>query len=148
MNAQSRLSERLAVVATIDPDAYATGTQGSDVIDMQNRNRVLFIVQAGALGASATLDFKLQGCATANGDYADIEGKAITQLTDAGTDSEKQALVEITSEEAAALGYRYIKGVMTIGTAASDAAVVALAGDLAYYPAADYDLDSVDEIVA
>jgi len=148
LNAQGRLSERLAVVATIDPDAYGTGTQESDVIDMKNRNRVLFIVQAGTLGSSATLDFQVHGCATSNGTYALITGKAITQLTEAGTDSDKQAMVEVTAEEVAAAGYRYIKGLLVVGTATSDAGAIALAGDLAYYPAADYDLASMDEIVA
>ena len=99
LNAQGQMSERLAVVACIDPDAYTTGTTASDTIDMKNRGRVMFIVQAGTLGSSATLDFKLQGCATSGGTYADISGKAVTQLTEAGTDSDKQAIVEISAEE-------------------------------------------------
>lgn len=143
-----KLSEAVAVVACIDPDAYATGAQTSDWIDMSKQERVLFIVQAGTLGSSATLDFKVQQSAAANGaNPADITGKAITQLTEAGTDSDKQALVEVRASELTD-GYRYIAGVMTVGAATSDAGMVAIAGNPVYGPASDYDLASVDEIVA
>ncbi len=143
-----KLSEAVAVVACIDPDAYGTGAQTSDWIDMSKFERVLFIVQAGTLGSSATLDFKVQQSAADSGtNPADISGKAITQLTEAGTDSDKQALVEVRADELTA-GYRYIAGVLTVGTATSDAGVLAIASEPNYGPAYDYDLASVDEIVA
>ena len=72
--AEQRLSEQLAVVACIDPDAYTTGAATSDEIDMRYHDRVVFIVMAGTLGSSATLDFKLQGCATSGGSFSDISG--------------------------------------------------------------------------
>lgn len=148
-NAESRLSERLAVVAAIDPDAYGTGAQESDIIDMSLHRRVLFFVMAGTLGTSATLDFKVEASANSNMSSAsDLTGKAITQLTQAGTDSDKQAIVEVTAAEVRDAGARYIRGVLTIGTAGSDAGVLAVAGDARYQPASEYDLASVDEIVA
>jgi len=139
------LSERLAVVATIDPDAYGTGAQSSDSIDMCYFDRVVFIVMAGDLGNNGTLDFKVQESANGSS-WSDLSGKSVTQLTQAGTDSDKQAIVEVRADELSA-GYRYLRGVMTVGTAASDAAVIAIAGDLRYSPASSYDLSSVDEIV-
>lgn len=146
-NTMDRLTERLAVVATIDPDAYGTGAQTSDVIDMTNHRRVIFVVMAGALGSSATLDFEVRGDAASNGSFTTpITGKSITQLTEAGTDSNKQAIVEVTSEEVAAQGLRYVRGLATLGAATSDYGVVAIAGDSRYQPADD--LASVDEIVA
>lgn len=146
---QDRLTERLAVVATVDPDAYGTGDQTTDVIDMKLHRRVVFVVMAGELGSSATLDFAVYGDTTSNGSFATaITGKSITQLTEAGTDSDKQALVEITAEEVAAQSLRYIRGTLTIGTATSDAGVLALAGDTIYQPASENDLATVDEIVA
>ena len=147
--AEQRLSEQLAVVACIDPDAYTTGAATSDEIDMRYHDRVVFIVMAGTLGSSATLDFKLQGCATSGGSFSDISGKSITQLTQAGTDADKQAIVEITGAEAYAAGpYRYIQGVMTVGAATSDAGAIALADCTRRVPASELDLTSVDEIVA
>jgi len=142
----TRLSEQLAVVATIDPDAYSAGAQNSDSIDMKNFRRVIFIVLAGDLGTDATLDFKVQESADGSS-WSDLSGKAITQLTQAGGDSNKQAIVEVAAEELSS-GKRYVRGVMTIGTAASDAGMVALADTARYLPASDFDLSSVDEIVA
>lgn len=144
-----RLSERLAVVATIDPDAYGTGAQTTDIIDMAKIRRVLFVVMAGTIASTGKLDFVVYGSAASNmATPGALTGKAITQLTEAGTDSDKQAIVEVTSEEVAAQGYRYIRGTMTLTTAGADAGVIALAGDITYRPASDYDLSSVDEIVA
>jgi hypothetical protein len=68
-------------------------------------------------------------------------------MTQAGTDDNKQAIVEVSSEEVAAQGMRYIRGDLVTAVAASLCAVVALAGGLRYSDAAENDLTSVDEIV-
>lgn len=128
MGQSSRMYERMAVVSTIDPDAYGTGAQTGDVIDMLYWRRVLFVVLAGTLGSSATLDFAVYGDTASNGSFSTlITGKSITQLTEAGTDSDKQALLEVTAEEIAAQGFRYIRSTATLGAATSDYGVIALA---------------------
>lgn len=143
-----KITEALAVVACIDPDAYGTGAQTSDWIDMSKFERVAFIVQAGTLGSSATLDFKVQQATDGSGSGAeDMTGKVITQLTQAGTDSDKQAVVSVEASELSD-GYRYIAGLMTVGVASSDAGVVAVAMNPNYGPVSDYDLASVAELVA
>lgn len=142
-----RLSEALPIVACIDPDAYGTGSQVGDVIDMLYFERVMFIVMAGTLGVTATLDFKVQECATSGGTFTDLTGKAITQLTQAGTDSDKQAIVEVKADEMTP-GQRYLRGILTIGVATSDAGMVAVADTARWKPGSDLDLASVDEIVA
>lgn len=144
-----RLSEALALVATIDPDAYTTGDQNSDAIDMENHRRVMFIVQAGTLGSSGTLDFAVYGDTSSGGSFTTaITGKSITQLTEAGTDDDKQAIVEVTAEEVNDQSMRYIRGVLTVGVATSDAGMVALADASRFTPASAFDLATVDEIVA
>lgn len=144
-----RLSEQVGVVATIDPDAYTAAAYTTDVIDMSHLDRVLFIVMAGDLGASATLDFLVKGDTASGGSFTTtITGKSITQLTQAGSDSDKQALLEVTGDEVLAQGFRYIRGTMTVGTATSDCGVVAIGGHRRYMPMTDHDLDSVDEVVA
>jgi len=149
MSAESRLSERLAVVATIDPDAYGTGAQNSDAIDMLMHRRVIFIVMVGDIASTGKVDFVVKGDVASNGSFTTtITDKSITQLTQAGTDSDKQVIVEVTAEEVAAQGKRYIRGVMTMTTAGTDGGMIALAGDTRYQPATEYDLASVDEIVA
>ncbi len=149
MTLENRLSERLALVACIDPDAYGTGAVNSDVIDMLQHRRILFVVMAGDIASTGKLDFAVYGDTASNGSFATlITGKSITQLTQAGTDSDKQAIVEVSSEEVQAQGKRYIRGVMTFTTAGGDAGMVAVAGDSRYQPNNVFDLASVDEIVA
>ncbi len=148
MGYNQRLSEALAIVDCIDPDAYGTGTTTGDTIDMQMHRRVMFIVMAGELGSGATVDFKVYGSASSNMSSAElITGKEITQITDAGSGSDKQAVIEVTAEEVAAQGLRYIRGSLIIGTDTSDAGVVTLADWSRYSPASELDLSSVSEIV-
>lgn len=149
MGYTQRWTEQNAVVANIDPDAYTAATYTSGYVDMKNFRRVVFIVQAGTLGTNATVDFTVKGDTATGGSYTTtITGKAITQLTEAGTDSDKQAVVEVTAEEVFAQGFRYIRGALVIGTATSDAGMIAIASEPRYFPASDYDASSVDEIVA
>lgn len=144
-----RLSEALAVVSCIDPDAYAASTVNGDVIDMQKIKRVMFVLQAGDLGSSATLDYAIYGDTASGGSFTTkITGKEITQLTQAGSDSNKQVIIEVTAEEVAAQGLRYIQDEMVVGTATSDCGAIAFAGGLRYSTASDNDLSTVDEIVA
>lgn len=145
-----RLDQILAVVAGIDPDAYGTGAQNSDTIDMRDFEQVMFVVQAGTLGSSATLNFKVtQGNTSGMGGEKDITGKAITQLTEAGTDSDKEAVVVVKQSDLdVAGGFRWIRGVATLGVATSDYGMVAIGGYPTFGPATDYDMSSVDEVVA
>lgn len=146
--AGGNILETVGVVATIDPDAYTAAAYTTDVIDMQNWREVVFIVQSGDLGASATLDFLVKGDTASGGSFSTtITGKTMTQYTQAGTDSDKQTLVRVTAEEAAAQGFRYIRGTMTVGTATSDCGVIALGMGCRYQPVENFDLASVDEMV-
>jgi hypothetical protein len=142
-----RATEKMGVVGIIDPDAYTAATYLTGAIDMSKWNRVVFIVMAGDLGSSATVDFKVTEASTSGGSYSDISGKAITQLTQAGTDDNKQALVEVLASELGS-GKQFIKGSFTVGTATSDGGVIALGFHPRFGPAGDFDLTAVDEIVA
>lgn len=144
-----RIDQAMAVVECTDPDAYATGATTGDIIDMANFEQVAFVVMAGTLGSSATVDFQVyQGNTNALGSPKVITSAAITQLTEAGTDSDKQAIVVVRQSDLdVANGFRWIRGTLTVGTATSDAGVVALGMYPTYGPASDYDLTSVDEIV-
>lgn len=141
----NRFSEEWAVLATIDPDAYATGAQSSDVIDLEDVYEVAAIVMAGTLGTSATLDAIMREMTASGSGTTTVAGGigAITQLTQAGSDSDKQAIIQFRSD---AVANRWCKLVMTVGTAASDAGAIIL-GRRRYNPASDHDLASVDEIV-
>jgi hypothetical protein len=149
MGLSARILERYAIVGGIDPDAYGTGAQNSDTIDMKYWRRVAFIVEAGTLASTATLDGLVQGSAASDmSSPSTITGKTITQLTEAGTDSDKYVGIEVTSEEVMAQGFRYIRFVATLGAAGGDYAVLAI-GEPAHYSkdVTANDLSVVDEII-
>lgn len=145
-NANIKPSDRAPVLAVIDPDAYTAATYTSGWVDMSLWGSLQAIVFAGTLGSGATLDAKLEQATSAAGAGAkDITGKAITQLTQAGTDSDKQAVINCQSEDLDVEGgFRYVRLSMTVGNATSDAGGVVLGMDPRYAPT---DASTVDEVV-
>lgn len=143
-----RLSEQLAVVATIDPEAYTTAaTVTTDVFDMSVHHECMFILQLGQVADNTTIDLDIQeSTATGAGTNTTTAVASITQLTTANDDD--QVIVTVRGEDMAD-GYRYLRGVLTIGGAGGtvDLALVALADRARYAPASTGDLASVDEIV-
>ena len=74
-------SHRVAVVATVDPDANAAGAHNSDWVAMADFDSVMAVIMAGVLGASATVAAKFEQATDGAGTGAkDITGKALTQL--------------------------------------------------------------------
>ncbi len=105
---------------------------------------------AGDLGASATLDAKLQQATDSGGTGAkDVTGKSITQLTQAGTDSNKQVLINLRPEELDIKnGFGYFRLSMTVAVATSDAGGMVLGVNARIGHATDNDATTVDEVVA
>lgn len=143
-------SDRVAVVGNIDPDANAAATYTTDWVSIAQFASLMAVVQAGTLGTNATLDAKLEQATTSAGAGAkDVTGKAITQLTQAGTDdSDKQAVINCGQEDLdVANSFAYVRLSVTVGTAASDCGAVLLGFDPAYAPASNNDASTVAEIV-
>lgn len=142
-------SEMVAVLGTIDPDANTAGALTSDYGDASKFEQLMAIIFAGTLGTSATLDAKLVQATDSSGTgVKDITGKAITQLTEAGTDSDKQAIIQVRADELdVAGGFKWVAIVHTVATATSDSGAVLLGLNPTFGPASGYDLASVDEIV-
>ena len=141
-------SDIMAVAATIDPDAYSAGATSSDWIDMSVFNDIMAVVMAGTLGASATLDAKLEQATDSGGTgVKDITGLAITQLVKA-TDDDKQAIINCSAEDLDVNNdFTHVRLTMTIGTATSDAGAVVLGSESRYGPASNNDLATVAEII-
>ena len=141
-------SERIALVATVDPDANATGAFTSDYVNMEEFGEALAIVMAGVLAASGTLDAAvLQATSSTGASVKAIRGKSITQLDTASND--KQQLINIQTDELdVAGGFSFIALRLTHTTAGGDAAGLILGTQCRHAPADDYDLASVSEIVA
>ncbi|TGY87349.1 hypothetical protein E5163_14875 [Marinicauda algicola] len=149
-NKNLRPSDRVAVLGSIDPDAYLASTVTTGWVSAKQFMTFMALVQAGTLGTNATLDAKIEQASDSSGTGAkDVSGAAITQLTQAGTDdSDKQAVINLRHEDLdIANGFDHIRLSITIGTAASDAGGVLLGLDPAYGPASDNDASSVAEIV-
>lgn len=149
MNLNLKASEQVAVVGSIDPDAYAASTVTTGWIAAKNFHEFLAIVQVGTLGASATVDAKLQQASDGAGTgVKDITSKAITQLTQAGTDDDKQALINLRpSDLDVDNSFTHFRLSITVGVAASDAGGIVLGVGPRTGPAQDNDLAAVDEIV-
>jgi hypothetical protein len=145
-----RPSDRAAVVGIIDPDAYAAGTVTTGWIDMRQYNALMAIVMSGTLGASATLDAKFEQATNGSGAGAkDVTGALITQLTQAGTDSDKQAIINLWAEDLDVNNlFTHARLSMTVAVATSDAGAIVLGLDKRHGAASSGDLASVDEIVA
>lgn len=149
MNMNAMGSDQIAVAAVIDPDVLSAAAHSSGYVDMAKFESLLAIVMAGTLGSSATLDAKLQQATDASGTgLKDITGAAITQLTQAGTDSDKQALIGCRAEDLDIdNGFRFVKLVITVATASSDGGGVVLGVNPRSMPASDDDVSTVDEVV-
>jgi hypothetical protein len=141
-----RLSEALAVVSCIDADANAAGTFWGDAVSMGTFHKVMYVLSVGDMAASSTVDYSVYGCATIDGTYAAFTtAKAATQLTQAGTDADKQVVIEVDAVECQVDSYIYVKDRLLVGTDAVDACAIGL-GAFAKYELAT-DLSSVDEII-
>jgi hypothetical protein len=102
----------------VKPDAHTVATDTSAALDVTGCDYVTFHIHVGTLGASGTIDLKVQSSATSGGSYADITGALITQITTADTSARIQ--VNLKGE------HDFLKTVMVVGTAASDIAVLAV----------------------
>lgn len=141
-------SKRAGIVGAIDPDAYAAGTQTTGWVDMAKFGCLLAVVMAGTMGATGTINAKIQQASDSAGTGAkDVTGLAITALTDA--DSDKQALINVVQGDLDRTnGFRYVRLSMTVATAACDAGAVLLGFDPVKGAADANDATTVDEIVS
>lgn len=148
MNVNSLPSERAAIVGVVDPDAYAAGSYTSDYFALKNFHRFMGIVLAGDLVASATLDAKFTVYTDGAGAGAlDVPGAAMTQMTKAGSDDNKQAIVNFNVDAVAGnTRYTHARLTVTLGAAGGDVGAVVLGLDPRNAPASDSDATTVDSI--
>jgi hypothetical protein len=113
-------SESLAVLATLDPVSQAAATVTTGWVDAGQYFSLLALIQTGVLGASATVDAKLQQATDSGGTgVKDVTGKAITQIVKASGDN-KQAIINCKGSDLDVEGgFRYVRLSLTVGTAAS-----------------------------
>ena len=120
MFTNSKASEMLAILATIDPASQSAGSVTTGWVSVANHHGLLAVVQTGVLGTLATVDAKLQQATDSTGAGAkDVAGRAITQIVKATGDN-KQALINLKPEELDTLnGFGFVRVALTVGVAAS-----------------------------
>lgn len=144
MSLTTKQYEEYSVVGVIDPSSQSAGELLTAAIDLSKWIDVMAVLVVGALGTNATVDATWKSATTSGGTYAAVSGTAITQLTKAGTDDNKQVLAHLRANETG--GKRYAKFSVTVATAACLTSVVVL-GRPQTKPATDSDLATVDEVV-
>lgn len=141
-------SQFLGVEGVIKPDATAAGTVTSGWIAAADFASYAAILLAGDLGASATVDAKIQVATDGSGTGAvDLSGAAITQFTKAGSDDNKQAVIAFQREKIGS-GFTHFRFSVTVGTATSDLGGVVVGLFPTYGPATDLDLASVKQVIS
>lgn len=142
-------SEVCAVLGTIDPVSQGAATVLSDYVDMSKWGKLMVILSVGVLGASATVDAKLRQATDGSGTgVKDITGTSIATLTQAGTDDNKQVIINLDSQALdRANNFDFAALSVTVGVAACLISAVVLGFEPKFAPANDNDITSVNEIV-
>ncbi|MFL5245065.1 MAG: Bbp16 family capsid cement protein [Gemmataceae bacterium] len=125
----------------IHPQSLASGSPtGTGGIDMSKFRRALFILDVGAFGAGATVDMKLQE-STDNATWTDLAGTgvSIAQLAVGGGNNRLATL----EARAGQLTKRYLRALVTVGTAATQVACLALGGEAVSKPGNQNDVAAV-----
>jgi len=134
-----KLSESLAVLASIDPASISPGSVNSSWVPATNFLSFLLVVQTGVLGTAATIDAKIQQATDVSGTGAkDLSpGKSITQIVKATGDN-KQALLDFRAQDLdAANGFNYVRVSLTVGAAASIVGALLYGGSPRFMPPRD-----------
>lgn len=146
----SRGTERAALVGVINPGSKAVGVYTTGYVPLKNFARLMAMVAVGTLGTAATVDAKITVYTdNAGTNPLDIPGVAITQMTKANTDDNKQAFLNVAVGHIPhGLQYTHARLTLTVAGAASDAFASIMGIDARYESAVVYDLASVKEIVS
>lgn len=109
-----RFTEVHQHVTVLYPDNRAIGVYNSDWGNSGGHHRWVVELYVGVIAAGGSVDLVLQEATDDDGtDAANIAGKAITQLTQAGGDGDDTVIIEVRSEELTP-GYSYVRAVLTI----------------------------------
>ena len=149
-NINAQLGEIAGVVGNISPDVKTAAAYSTGWINAATFQTFMAIIQAGTLGTSATLDAKLEQASDGSGTgVKDITGKAITQMTEAGTDqSDDQATISVREGDLdIANGFDHFRLTVTVGTATSDAGASVIGLNPRTGLASENDASTVGEVV-
>ena len=132
----NRFTEVHRLAGFLPPQALGVGTHTYAYYNAANYQRGVLLLLVGTMGGGATLDCQIWQATSAAGANAKIvAGKAITQLTQAAGDGNDAVAIELRTEELDVDGgFSFVSAIVTVGGAAVNASVVALAGCANYVP--------------
>lgn len=141
-------SQRASILDQISPQSSVTAKSTGWISAVAYLN-FLAIVKVGAVGASATIDAKLEQATDGAGTgVKDVVGKVITQLTKANADDNKQVLIDLKQEDLDfANGFKFFRLTINPAVAATLIDGTVLGFDPRYGMASDSDADSVKQII-
>lgn len=148
MTPNSRVSENLAVLATIDPVSQGAGTVSTGYVDASKFAQLLALIDVGAMTATSTVDAKFQQATDNTGTgVKDVTGKAITQLLAAGGNN-RQVQIDLRDEQLDVTnGFRFVRLTVTVAAAASLLSAVVFGAWARQGTAADSNQAGVVQIV-
>lgn len=113
------ITEELAVLDDHWPQTRQAAAHAGAWVLASTYPRFLFKLKVGAMGSGGVINAKLQQATSAAGAGAkDIDGKAITPLTQAGSDENSRVGINLRTEELDRNGgFKYIRFVVTITVA-------------------------------
>lgn len=138
-----RFTEAWNPIARINPASYAA-EQNTARVDMSLYQRAVVHVMVGAIAGGANVTCKIeQHNAASGGTTKDVTGKAITTLTQAGSDSNKIVAIELRSEELDISNDFHWISVEIIPSGATLLGVQVFAGVASYEPVSTANYDEV-----
>lgn len=148
MNPNVKLTEKLAVLATLNPASVAASTVLTSYVPIAKWGSLVALIQTGVLGTAATLDAKLVQATDSSGTgVKDVTGKAITQIVKASGDN-VQAMIEMREQDIdSSNGFTHVALSTTVGTAASIYGAALIGGNPHYAPASAYNQAGVKQVV-
>lgn len=121
------------------PADSETGEVNSGWASMANLHGILFVISVGDIAAGGTLDAQVEQATTSAGaGIKDITGKAITQLTQAGGDSDSNPIcIWVAAEDLdVANDFDHVQLEVTGAVAAAEYSVIAYGVPARYVPVA------------
>lgn len=148
MSVNALPSETLSVRAWLTPVSRSANTYGTAWVKKSDFYAWRALLLAGTIASNGTVDFKLQEADNASGDNPqDVTGSAATQLTQAGTDSDKLAMINFQPDQHGSKSKPYFRATVITATAATVCAVLLEGVQPASAPARALNIAAVDEIV-
>ena len=122
-NYTARFTEEYALLYNLAPISVTNGAEVfTSYVSLANYHRAVIVIHTGVMASGATLDAVVHQATDTSGTSAKhlTNSKAITQLTQAGSDSNKDVAIEVRTEELdVANGFDCIALGYTVGTAAT-----------------------------